>query len=284
MMPGTEPREERIRWRLAAPFGALAPGSGHPEPEILVAHASGELPTEEAIAVTAHLASCDDGSCAALLRDVVAGAAAARDVLYTSRREEVTDPSISAPHRQSTQSFACDEALWETFEAMARDEGCSTDWLLNEAMKAWVQQRPRPIAPRGITLKDAPLEPLRERNTPTLPRAYLPRAPSTSRRAATALPPGSGERLTFFVEGVRYEVNKERFVVGRSAPVTDLALDDPGVSRRHALIERAGGQYFLVDLGSTNGVEYQGERVARKQIAHGDRFRIGDYELEFSFA
>ena len=53
------------------------------------------------------------------------------------------------------------------------------------------------------------------------------------------------------------------------------------MSRRHALIERAADGYYLVDMGSTNGVEYQGERVARKQIAHGDRFRIGDHELEF---
>jgi pSer/pThr/pTyr-binding forkhead associated (FHA) protein len=84
--------------------------------------------------------------------------------------------------------------------------------------------------------------------------------------------------------GVRYEVTKDRFVVGRGGPASDLAIDDPGVSRQHAVIERdpAGG-YSLVDMGSTNGVEFQGERIARKAISHGDRFRIGELELEFVF-
>jgi hypothetical protein len=34
-------------------------------------------------------------------------------------------------------------------------------------------------------------------------------------------------------------------------------------------------------MGSTNGIEFGGERIARKQIAHGDRFVICDHELEF---
>ncbi len=55
------------------------------------------------------------------------------------------------------------------------------------------------------------------------------------------------------------------------------------MSRQHAVIERAGEGYWLVDMGSTNGVEYEGERIARKRIAHGDCFRIGDSELRFLF-
>jgi hypothetical protein len=286
-----EPWERPLREKLAAPLRALA-GAGaapadHPDPELIVAHAANELPPEEALGVTRHLAVCD-GGCAALLREAVAGAAVARDALYAALRDEVTDPSLRAPHRQSTRAVAAADALWEAFEAMAREEGCSAEWLVNEAMKAYAQQRQRqrPVAPRDVTVKDAPLpDPRRERNTPTLPRAYLPRAPSSSRRGPP--PPGSAPQaahLTVMVEGVLYEVNKDRFVVGRRAPASDLTIDDPIVSRQHALIEHAGGRYFLVDMGSTNGVEYQGERIARRQIAHGDRFFIGDHELEFLFA
>jgi hypothetical protein len=140
--------------------------------------------------------------------------------------------------------------------------------------------------PRDVTVKEAfheaHRELPRERNTPTLPRAYLPRAPLASRRA-TPHPVPFTDHLSVVIEGVRYEVTKERFVVGRGGRASDLAIDDPGVSRQHALIERAGGAYYLVDMGSTNGVEYQGERIARKEIAHGDRFRIGDHELEFLY-
>jgi hypothetical protein len=291
MTRGDEPWEKPLRDRLAAPLRAFpraartAAAAEHPEPEILLAHAANELPPEEALGVTQHLAVCDDGGCSAILRDAVAGAAIARDALYLTRREELTDPSLGAPHRQSARSFECADATWEAFEAMARDEGCSTDWLVNEAMKVYAQQRP--IAPRDVTVTDAPPpDPRRERNTPTLPRAYLPRTPPSSRRipAQPPLPgPASARLLMVVVEGIRYEVNKERFVVGRRAPASDLTIDDPIVSRQHALIEHAGGRYFLVDMGSTNGVEYRGERIDRRQIAHGDRFLIGDHELEFLF-
>lgn len=83
------------------------------------------------------------------------------------------------------------------------------------------------------------------------------------------------------MDGRLFEVNKDRFVVGRGSPSSDLAIDDPGVSRQHTLIEHAGGCYFLVDMGSTNGIEFQGERIARRQIAHSDRFLICDHELQF---
>jgi pSer/pThr/pTyr-binding forkhead associated (FHA) protein len=85
------------------------------------------------------------------------------------------------------------------------------------------------------------------------------------------------------IAGVRYEVNKDRFVVGRGGRASDLSIDDPGISRQHALIEHAGGAYYLVDMGSTNGVEHEGERISKKEIAHGDRFRLGDHEIEFLF-
>jgi pSer/pThr/pTyr-binding forkhead associated (FHA) protein len=38
----------------------------------------------------------------------------------------------------------------------------------------------------------------------------------------------------------------------------------------------------MVDMGSTNGVEYQGQRLQRKPIAHGDLFTICDHELRFT--
>lgn len=128
----------------------------------------------------------------------------------------------------------------------------------------------------------APPPPPRERNTPTLQRSYLPKAPPSSRRSPVYPPPaGSAPRLAVVVAGVRYEVDKDRFVVGRGGMASDLAIDDPSVSRQHAVIEHAGEDYWLVDMGSTNGVEYRGQRIARRRIAHGDRFVICDHELEF---
>lgn len=78
--------------------------------------------------------------------------------------------------------------LWEeAFEALASEQGCSPDLLINEAMRAYAQQRP--IAPHDVTVKSAPPPtPPRERNTPILPRAYLPRAPAASGARPPALP------------------------------------------------------------------------------------------------
>jgi len=286
MTRGNDPRDDGLRRRLAAPMAGLSASIEHVEPERLVAHAAGELSAEESLAVSRHLAACADGGCLAALRDAVAGEAAAREALYGAGREEMTDPAFRAPQRPATHAVACDAALWEMFEALARDEGCSPDFLINEAMRAYVQARSRshPVAPRDVTFRDASPSPWpRERNTPTLARAYLPRAPASSRRTSPNPPPVSAAalKLAVVVEGVRYEVDKERFVVGRGGRSSDLAIDDPGVSRQHALIEHAGNAYWLVDMGSTNGIEFQGERIARRQISHGDRFRICDTELEF---
>jgi pSer/pThr/pTyr-binding forkhead associated (FHA) protein len=36
-------------------------------------------------------------------------------------------------------------------------------------------------------------------------------------------------------------------------------------------------------MGSTNGVEFNGQRVARKVINEGDSFKVCDHELRFSY-
>jgi hypothetical protein len=280
-----DPREQPLRAKLLAPFAALGACPRHVEVERLAAHAASELDEDEAHAIDDHLARCDDGRCIDALREVIAGRVEARDALYGARPEEHTDPRVSLPQRQGAHTFQCDGALWETFEALAREEGCSTDWLINEAMRAWAQQRP--IAPRDVAFRSAPppappvREPLRERNTPTLARSYLPKAPASSRRSPVHAPASQDARLAMVIEGVLYEVTKDRFVVGRGGRSSDVAIDDPGVSRQHALIEHAGGAYWLVDMGSTNGIEYEGERIARQKIEHGARFRICDHEIEF---
>src|SRR5580698_10597727 len=45
------------------------------------------------------------------------------------------------PNKKSARTFQCREALWETFEQMARELECSVDYLINEAMKQYARQR-----------------------------------------------------------------------------------------------------------------------------------------------
>jgi pSer/pThr/pTyr-binding forkhead associated (FHA) protein len=100
--------------------------------------------------------------------------------------------------------------------------------------------------------------------------------------AGNAPPPGAPV-LAAFYGGQRYVVNKDRFIIGRGKQSSDLTIKDPNVSRQHAMVEFLNGQYYMVDMGSTNGVEYNGQRIARKAIAEGDLFRICDHEVRFTY-
>lgn len=89
--------------------------------------------------------------------------------------------------------------------------------------------------------------------------------------------------LAVIYNGEKVTIGKDRFVIGRGRQTSDLMLKDPNVSRQHAMVEYQNGVYFMVDMGSTNGVEYNGQRIARKQIAEGDVFRICDHDLRFTY-
>lgn len=75
------------------------------------------------------------------------------------------------------------------------------------------------------------------------------------------------------------ELNEGTFAVGRNASC-QLSLDDPLVSRRHAIFELAGGGVTIEDLNSRNGVIVNGHRIETKVALNvGDRILIGSQEL-----
>jgi len=66
--------------------------------------------------------------------------------------------------------------------------------------------------------------------------------------------------------------------IGR-APSNDLVLASRFVSASHARIEPSGATYTIVDVGSTNGILAEGQRLAPNTplaLADGDVLRIGD--------
>ncbi len=116
-------------------------------------------------------------------------------------------------------------------------------------------------------------------------RSMPPPPPPPGRGAAAAPAPGTaGAKLTISYQGETFAVTKDRFIIGRGKQSSDLTIKDPNVSRQHAMIEFSNGQYYIVDMGSTNGVEYNGQRVQRKVISEGDSFRVCDHELKFTFS
>ncbi len=116
------------------------------------------------------------------------------------------------------------------------------------------------------------------------PPPPLPGARASATAGAMPAPGGAGAKLTISYQGESFVVTKDRFIIGRGKQSSDLTIKDPNVSRQHAMIEFSSGQYYIVDMGSTNGVEYNGQRVQRKVISQGDSFRVCDHELKFSFS
>jgi len=80
----------------------------------------------------------------------------------------------------------------------------------------------------------------------------------------------------------RREIHLSRTLVsiGRD-PSNDLVLPDAMVSRRHAVIEYRGSQYYLRDCNSSNGSLVNGDRVSERNLRDGDLVAIGTARLLF---
>jgi pSer/pThr/pTyr-binding forkhead associated (FHA) protein len=89
--------------------------------------------------------------------------------------------------------------------------------------------------------------------------------------------------LSVIFNGQKLPVNKEEFVIGRGSKTADLPIKDGNISRRHAAIVLQNGAFYMKDLGSTNGIEFNGERVDSRRIEEGDVYQLCDYELRFTY-
>ncbi len=69
-------------------------------------------------------------------------------------------------------------------------------------------------------------------------------------------------------------------VIGRDANC-NIQLGEPGVSGRHAAIERHIDGYYLHDLDSVGGVCINGKPITEGRLASGDELEIGGVRLRF---
>ncbi len=74
-------------------------------------------------------------------------------------------------------------------------------------------------------------------------------------------------------QGQKYRIDKEKFIIGRGSQMTDLTIRDGNISRKHAAVIFRSGKYFIKDLDSTNGIDFQGSRIDSKKIEEGDTGR-----------
>lgn len=77
-----------------------------------------------------------------------------------------------------------------------------------------------------------------------------------------------------------FKLKPGRNVMG-SAEDCDIKLQDGAVSGHHCEIRTEGGNYKLLDLGSTNGVMVNDKKVREHELVDNDVFRIGKSEFKF---
>lgn len=77
-------------------------------------------------------------------------------------------------------------------------------------------------------------------------------------------------------------LQKRQLIIGRSNEC-DYIIDEPSVSRRHAILYIQGNRYYIEDLNSTNGVYVNKKRVSTKtQVEGSDTITIGNHSFSLS--
>ena len=88
-------------------------------------------------------------------------------------------------------------------------------------------------------------------------------------------------RLVALDDGPDINLDRAMVVVGRH-PSCDTRLDSLRVSRHHCCMTQENGEVMVRDLGSTNGIRINGQRVEIGRIRPGDELSIAHirYRLE----
>jgi len=120
-------------------------------------------------------------------------------------------------------------------------------------------------APRPVRQADAPRPP-----KPVSPKQGRP-GRGTPKSLAILEGPLAGQSIP---------LGAEPLVVGR-APDNAVVLQDDYVSSRHARFFAQDGRWYVEDLGSTNGTQVGGNRIANQVPLHvGTTVRLGKTLLE----
>ena len=77
------------------------------------------------------------------------------------------------------------------------------------------------------------------------------------------------------------QIGTEPITIGRS-PQSEIFIDNPAVSFRHAKIFAEGGIYYVQDMSSLNGTFLNGLRITQAPLSHGDVVTVGKHAVRFS--
>jgi hypothetical protein len=116
---------------------------------------------------------------------------------------------------------------------------------------------------------------------PTVATPSIPPVPAPS----TAPPAPEKKALLVLGDGTKVAVKPGVLSIGRSAE-SSVPLNDTNVSRRHAEIRSRGEgariEWYLVDVGSTNGTMLNGVKISGEQkLKNGDALMFGGTAARF---
>jgi pSer/pThr/pTyr-binding forkhead associated (FHA) protein len=77
-----------------------------------------------------------------------------------------------------------------------------------------------------------------------------------------------------------FKLDKEVILIGRD-PTCDVRIDNVGISRHHARIEKHDKIYTLFDLGSSNGTYVKGQKITQYNLNNGDEINIWNFSIFF---
>ncbi len=78
----------------------------------------------------------------------------------------------------------------------------------------------------------------------------------------------------------QFSLPAQETVIGRSR-VCDVQLEDPKVSRQHAMLRLYKSHYFLQDMQSSRGTQVNNQLIDTHHLQDGDEIRMGDSVFVF---
>lgn len=93
-------------------------------------------------------------------------------------------------------------------------------------------------------------------------------------------------RITVTRDGLTMDVQElteRKYVIGRN-DMADITLDDPHVSKTHAMLQVFSNAIVLIDLNSTNGTLVNSKMALKRILRNNDIISLGRYRLKLENA